>query len=386
MAGIEGGAKLTPRPSAFQRLWLPGFAFKAVVIGGGYATGRELVEYFLPSGPRGGLKGMLLAALAWSIVCVLTFLFALATGSRDYRSFFRSLLGKFWPLFDIAYLVCTVLVLSVFGAAAGEIGAAVFGWPRVAGTLCLLLGITLVAGWGNESVERLFKYVTVFLYAVYAVFIALAFTHFGARIAESFASDRTIAPWAVSGLTYAGYNIIGAIVILPVLRHVTTKRDAIIAGALCGPLAMAPAIAFFLCMIAYYPRIGSETLPSNFLLDRMNVPIFHVIFQVMIFAALLESGTATVHGVNERVAAVCRETGRAFSRFARLAFSSGLLVISIFIAARFGLVTLIAKGYRFLAWLLLLVYVAPLLTTGLRRVWRHGSTAGREDSSQRRTD
>ena len=28
----------------FQRFLLPGFAFKAVVIGGGYATGRELAE------------------------------------------------------------------------------------------------------------------------------------------------------------------------------------------------------------------------------------------------------------------------------------------------------------------------------------------------------
>ena len=30
--------------SRFQRFLLPGFAFKAVVIGGGYATGRELAE------------------------------------------------------------------------------------------------------------------------------------------------------------------------------------------------------------------------------------------------------------------------------------------------------------------------------------------------------
>ena len=50
----------------FQRYLLPGFAFKAVVIGGGYATGRELVEFFLPSGPRGGLLGMLLAMAIWS--------------------------------------------------------------------------------------------------------------------------------------------------------------------------------------------------------------------------------------------------------------------------------------------------------------------------------
>ena len=73
--------------SRFQRFLLPGFAFKAVVIGGGYATGRELAEFFLPSGPWGGIAAMLLATLIWSGVCVATFLFARATGSRDYQSF-----------------------------------------------------------------------------------------------------------------------------------------------------------------------------------------------------------------------------------------------------------------------------------------------------------
>ena len=35
----------------FRRYLLPGFVFEAAVIGGGYATGRELVEFFLPAGP-----------------------------------------------------------------------------------------------------------------------------------------------------------------------------------------------------------------------------------------------------------------------------------------------------------------------------------------------
>ena len=59
--------------SWFQRFLLPGFALKAVIIGGGYATGRELAEYFVPAGPWGGLAGMLLATLIWSVVAALTF-------------------------------------------------------------------------------------------------------------------------------------------------------------------------------------------------------------------------------------------------------------------------------------------------------------------------
>jgi hypothetical protein len=60
---------MNPPSSVFQRLILPGFALKAVVIGGGYATGRELATFFLPSGPWGGLYGMLLSMLIWSVVC-----------------------------------------------------------------------------------------------------------------------------------------------------------------------------------------------------------------------------------------------------------------------------------------------------------------------------
>ena len=61
-AGLATAEETSTGSSRFQRWILPGLAFKAVVIGGGYATGRELAEFFLPSGPWGGLAGMLLAA------------------------------------------------------------------------------------------------------------------------------------------------------------------------------------------------------------------------------------------------------------------------------------------------------------------------------------
>lgn len=309
---------------------------------------------------------MALAAAAWSGMCIVTFVFAVTTSSLDYRAFFRRLLGRFWPIFDVAYLVSTVVVLSVFGAAAGAIGAAVFGWPLITGSVCLLLGIVLAATWGSESVERVFKYVTVLLYSVYGLFLVFGFAHFGGRIARNLSEAGPGNGWAVSGLTYAGYNIIGAVVILPVLRHLKTRKDAIIAGALCGPLAMLPAVALFLCIVAYDRQIGAQVLPSDFLLAQMHMPIFAIVFQIMIFAALLESGTGMVHAVNERIGAVFRDRGKLLSPGGRAALTGTLLLSSTFLAARFGLVSLVAKGYRFLACLLLGVYVVPLLVRALR--------------------
>jgi uncharacterized membrane protein YkvI len=359
------------RPTWFQRFLLPGFAFKAVVIGGGYATGRELVEFFLPSGPRGGVMGMLLAMLIWSTVCVATFLFARAAGAHDYRSFFKRLLGPAWMGFEAAYLLFIVVVLAVFGAAAGAIGEAIFGWPKLAGTLLLTTAIMGFAAFGNTAVERLFKWVTFFLYGVYVLFVILALTRFGDRALAAFAASTPTTGWALGGLTYAGYNIIGAVVILPVVRHMTSGRDAVVAGLIAGPLAMLPALLFFICMTAYAGQIGAQTLPSDFLLRQLGLPVFHLVFQVMIFSALLESGTGLVHAVNERIASAYRaRRSRDLANVWRLAGAGALLVGSVFLADRFGLVALIAKGYRALAYVFLAVYVAPLLTLGVWRLWR----------------
>jgi uncharacterized membrane protein YkvI len=357
--------------SWFQRYLLPGLAFKAVVIGGGYATGRELAEFFLPSGPQGGLLGMLLAMLIWSAVCAATFCLARATASWDYRTFFKNLLGPFWVTFEAAYVLFMILILAVFGAASGAIGAAVLGWPPLAGTLCLIAGIIVFSAYGNVSVERLFKWVSIFLYGVYAIFVALSLFAFGDRIVTNLSIAVPMDGWAFGGLTYAGYNVVGAVIILPVLRHLRNNKDALVAGVLAGPLAMIPALLFFICMIAYHPQIAGEALPSDFLLRRLNFPAFHLLFQLMIFMALLESSTGFVHAINERVAlAYAAGRGRTLPVAARVSITGALLLGSIFLATRFGLVTLIARGYRALSYVFLVVFVLPVLTLGLRQLWK----------------
>jgi uncharacterized membrane protein YkvI len=367
--GISSIAALTAgRSSGFQRLLLPGFAFKAVVIGGGYATGRELAEFFLPSGPRGALAGMALAMAIWSAVCVVTFLLARSAQLLDYRAFFNQLLGPLAFLFELSYFPYVVLILAVFGAAAGSLGAAIFGWREIYGTFCLMVGIAVFTAFGNTAVERLFKWVSIFLYIVYGIFLVLGLTRFGSAIPEHFAMPALAGGWAVGGLTYAAYNITGAVIILPVVRHMRSDRDAIVAGLLAGPLAMLPATIFLICMCPFYPQILHETLPSDFMLKQMHFEAFHVAFELMIFAALLECGTGSVHAVNERVAAgYRRRSGGELPATARFVIAGVLLAVSIFLAARFGLVTLIASGYRMLAYAMLAIYVVPLMTLG---VWQ----------------
>ena len=114
--------------SWFQRYLLPGFVFQSMIIAGGYGTGRELVEFFLQYGPVGGLLAMLLpATILMGVFCAIAFELARLTRSYDYRTFLKQLLGRFWFLYEIAYLTAIILILAVVGAAAGALLAETFG-------------------------------------------------------------------------------------------------------------------------------------------------------------------------------------------------------------------------------------------------------------------
>ncbi|AWV06091.1 YkvI family membrane protein [Marilutibacter maris] len=366
--------------SWFQRFLLPGLAFKAVVIGGGYATGRELAEFFLAGGPWAGIVAMLLAMLVWSLVCAATFAFARATHAYDYRGFFTALLGRGWWMFELVYLLLLVLILAVMGAAAGELGRAVFGWPGLVGSVGFVILVAAVAATGNAGVERLFKWAAPLLYGTYLLFLLLSLSSFGDRIVARFSASPTtlgeVAAGLPGGLGYAGYNLVAAVVVLPMVRHLRGRRDALIAGAIAGPLAMLPALLFFICMVAWTPAVADAALPSDYLLQRLDRPLFRQLFQAMVFVALLETGVGVVHALNERMAASWRaHRGERFPIGVRMAVAAALLLASIFLAGRFGLVALIASGYRGLSWALLAVYVLPLLILGPWRLRRRRAGA-----------
>jgi len=368
---MQTTTQATTRSSWLDRTLLPGFAFKAVIIGGGYATGRELAEFFGPSGPQGGLMGMSVSLAIFSAVGVLTFLFARTFGARDYRTFFMALLGPFWRLIELTLLALSMVTLSVFSAAAGAIFTTTFGLPAMLGQAALFLGILGFVAFGNDAVERLFKVVTILLYGVYAALLGLSLWKFGDLIWAGLAAPRPTTGWFAGGFAYSGYNVVGLLVVLPVARHFQTRRDAVTAGLLCGPMAILPAMVFFLCMAAL-PDLSAIKLPSDALLDKLHLPVFRYLFQIMIFAALLESGTGSLHTINERLATVAQARGRSFGPAWRVGVAALLLSFTVLVAARFGLVTLIASGYRYLSYVCLGLFVLPLCTIGVYRMVRRG--------------
>ena len=365
------------KASVFKRYLLPGFAFQSVVIAGGYGTGRELVEFFLTIGPLGGLVAMVLVStVVWSAVSAASFELARVYRCYDYRSFFQVLLGRGWFLYELCYFALMLIVLAVIAAAAGSILQESFGLPYATGVIAIMAAVGFLAFRGTTIIERFFAGCSFVLYSVYIVFFVWCFVRFGPAIKAGFGTEPVGTDWIVAGVKYAAYNLALIPAILFTVRHATTRREAVGAGLLAGPIAMFPALLFYMAMVGQYPRILDETVPANFLLDLLGSRSFQLTFQIVLFGTLVETGTGMIHALNERLATRFHERGLELPPYVRPVIAVMLLIVGALVAS-FGLISLIAKGYGTLTWLFLLVFVVPVLTVGIRKI-RMGSisTAG----------
>ncbi|NLO03223.1 MAG: hypothetical protein GX126_13035 [Bacteroidales bacterium] len=354
--------------SFFNKYLLPGFIFQSVIIGGGYGTGRELVEYFLRFGPVGGLLGMLLVVMVvWSVFLALTFEFSRLFRAFDYRIFFKKLLGRAWPVFEVTYIAYLIIVLAVLGSASGVLLRDSFNAPYLSGVLIMLVIVGYLTFKGSALIEKILSFWSLVLYLVYALLLVFTFIKFGPDIKNSLTVAEIEPGWFGSGIKYALYNLANVVGILFCLRHIETRREALISGVIAGFTGIIPALLFYFSIIAYYPEILPVELPSVYAFGKLNIPFLYIAFQVILFGTLVETGTALIHAVNERVQSTFISLGKKLPRYYRPLIAS-VFLLAAFGISLFGLVNLIAKGYGTVSWGFLIVYILPLATIGLYKI------------------
>lgn len=356
----------------FRRYVVPGLVFKAAVIGGAYSTGRELAEFFAPHGPWGGLLGMLAAMLVWSVTFAVSLEFARLTRSYDYRAFFRELIGPAWVVLELLMVVLLFLIIAVLQATAGEMFHALTGAPVLAGSILFTLIVSAVLLVSTHRLETLLSAWSFVLYAFYVSFLVLALASFGTLVRGQFAAAPAadLLPATADGVRYAGYNIAAIAMVLFTARNVQSRRDAMIAGALGGPLAMLPGALFFIAMMAYHPQIAAQVLPVNFLMERMGAAWLPSIYLSVILVTLVGTATTVVHSLNSRWAQAANRRGRAPSPALRFTVAAAVMLLSLLAASQFGLVQLVARGYGFIAFGFIAFFIMPVLTIGIWRIRR----------------
>ena len=356
------------RHSKFQRFVLPGLIFQSIVIAGGYGTGAELAEFFSPFGALGGLIAMCTVTLLfWAVVCAVSFEFARVFKTYDYRSFLKKLLGPFWFLYEICYLVLLLIVLAVVVAASGSNINEVFGVSKWIGVGIMAAGVIFLVIMGTGVIEKVMSFWSYVLYAVYLAFMIISFVKFGDNIAYQFGTVKEIGSgWVLGGARYAFYNL----GVIPIILFTTvdskSRFEAVGSGLLAGIIGIVPAIMLFIVMAGHFNETRSATVPVNVVFQHLNMRWLQIIFQVVLFGTLIETGSGFIKAVSDRLEGQFNKEGNE-RKWIRPATAVICVILGV-VVSTFGLTGLIARGYGTITWGFFILYVIPVLTWGVYKI------------------
>jgi len=269
-----------------------------------------------------------------------------------------------------------VIVLAVLGSASGVLMRDNFNAPYLTGVIIILVAIGYLTFKGGALIEKFLSIWSFVLYFVYALLLVISIIKFGPAIKKSIIAQNIEPGWALSGLKYAVYNLSGVVGVLFCLKHIETRKEALVSGFIAGLTGIIPALLFYVSIVAYYPDVLSEELPSVYAFQRLGIPSFFILFHVVLFGTLIETGTAMIHAVNERIQSAFNAKGKNLPGAYRPIIAS-LFLLAAFGISIFGLVNLIAKGYGAASWGFLFAYILPLATIGLYRIIKLTYISGR---------
>lgn len=361
----------------FGRYVLPGIILQSVLIGGGYATGREIVEYGARFGAMGWLGGIGVF-IGFVLIAFLTFEFARKFQVFDYRSLLQQLIGRAWFLYDIVYLAMAILVIAVVSSAAGEILKNTLEMNYLLGVSGIIMLVALLNFYGEWLIERFKSYVTAALIIAYVVFGAVVIS------ATWDNTTRVFAEWDTSyadggsglglvlwtGILYVGYNLAVFPASFFTLRRHYRRRHTLVAGLIAGLLMCVPWFFTYFALMGFYPSeevMGAE-VPWLVMLGEFG-GWYLAAFGIVVGFTLIETATGMIHAFINRLDTHLRQTrGASLTKVQ----SGGIAVIGLGLAlllAQVGIIELIARGYLAIAYALIAIYAIPLLTVGIYRIF-----------------
>ncbi|MFQ5738471.1 MAG: hypothetical protein ACE5JX_05620 [Acidobacteriota bacterium] len=366
--------------SIFPSYLLPGIIFQSVLIGGGYATGREIVEF----GGKFGAWGIWAIAtifLGFTFFAIMTYEVARVFKTYEYTSWIRQLIFGLWPAFDVLFVGMTVLVLGVLSAATGSIAQEVLHWPFWLGASLVLALVAILNFYGKKVIAHFKTAGTVFLYIGYLLFTLAVVASRSPQIARALvAADTSYFPdlglgtvvW--TGLLYVGYNLAALPTTLFVLEEQRERKHSIWAGAITGLLATLPFGLTWISLLGFYPasEVLDAPVPWLRMLSQTASPGVIVLYGLVVAWTLVETCTGFIHALLDRVDARLRELGQPpLSRPKHALIAAGIVLLSGGLS-RFGIIDLISQGYTAMAYGFLILMALPLLTVGLFRVLKNG--------------
>ncbi|WP_407667769.1 YkvI family membrane protein [Orenia marismortui] len=266
------------------------------IIGAGFASGQEILHFFVTYGNR-GLMGVLLSGLLFSFLGVIIIYISSKLNCNSYKELFYTIGGnKIGFLADITLTLFLLGSLIVMLAGSKEICNELFNYKVNIGLIATLLIVIWTNYYGLEGIMSL-NFILIPILVIITIIITgnlIAGFHLD-QIENYFSLD-----WIISSLIYTGYNFVLSMTVLIPLTEGIKKTD-LFSGIFLGGILL----GFLAFLIAYtlnqfYPQVSNSQIPLLEIIFNYQPKLYYV-YSITLWLAMLTTATCNLYALTKRL-------------------------------------------------------------------------------------
>ena len=349
------------------------FAFIGVLVGAGFASGQETMQYFIAFGTQ-GIWGAALSSALMLIAGVSILQLGSYFQANEHMEVLGSVSSKVmsWIL-DIATITTLFSIGFVMYAGAGANLNQQFGWPVWIGAT-LMLALVLVIGMMDvDKVTAAVGAVTPLL--LFFVIFGCIWTLCTSDLdwsnlnVQAHEVSTTLPNWWISSLNYTGLNAICvASMALVIGGNYLDTRAAGLGGFLGGMGYLVMLLLLSCGLLAAVGSIAGDAMPMLTLITNIH-PVLGFIMSLVIFGMIFATALGMFFALGKRLARGRQE------RFRPIFITTCLIGFALSFV---GFKTLVSVVYPILG------YLGILLVAVLAAAWLRSSQKLRKEGNRRR--
>lgn len=308
-----------------------GLTIIGTTIGAGFASGREVWEFFGSYG-QDSQYSLLLAMILFLVTVTVVLSISQSQQTKNYYAILETLMGKrLAALFDILTMLYLLSMSVVMFAGSGATFTQ-WNYSYMIGVLFIAVMVFIVLLFDVEGLVSIQSFIIPVLVGV-LLFVCIRFI-VGNQVVEQ-ATPIEANSWP-SGITYAALNIVPLIAVLSTLGgELKTKRELWLAGLVSTVGLASIAMLMNYSLMQMSEEIGTYEIPLFSLLQGYPTEMI-VVVSVILWLAIYTTALSGVHGIVSRVSSV-------------LPFPSWLMTLVLIILmiplSQFGFSTLVSVLY-----------------------------------------
>lgn len=275
-------------------------AFIAFMIGSGFATGQEIMQFFTGYGLY-SVGGIFISMFLFAYSGAILMRFGFDTKNESLNAFkyycgkiFGTFLEWFIPIF---LFMVVVVMISGAGATMNQY----FGTPQIVGTLIMAALVLITNLFGLQKIVdiigNLGPITIVFTLGIAVVALVknpgglAGISEAMAKVGELPKATGSTSTWWLAGILYVAYNVTGSIPFLTEMgKSANSRREAILGAVIGGVALMTSALLLNLALLSHLEAIAGLEIPNLYLSDLIS-PVVSLVFSIILILEIFSTAS-----------------------------------------------------------------------------------------------